>query len=54
MRAEQTVEEMDEEFLSRQARALAKRTGEPLLKTLAAVLETPAGRQLEELRYGPH
>ena len=54
MRAEQTVEEMAEEVLSRQARALAKRTGEPLLKTLAAVLETPAGRQLEELRYGPH
>jgi len=54
MRAEQTVEEMAEEALSRQARALAKRTGEPLLKTLAAVLETPAGRQLEELRYGPH
>ena len=54
MRAEQTIEEMDEEVLSRQARALAKRTGEPLLKTLAAVLETPAGRQLEEVRYGPH
>ena len=54
MRAEQTVEEMAEEALTRQARALAKRTGEPLLKTLAAVLETPAGRQLEELRYGPH
>jgi hypothetical protein len=54
MRAEQTVDEMAEEALSRQARALAQRTGEPLLKTLAAVLETPAGRQLEELRYGPH
>ena len=54
MRAEQTVEEMAEEALSRQARALAKRTGEQLLETLAAVLETPAGRQLEELRYGPH
>jgi hypothetical protein len=54
MRAEQTVEEMAEEGLSRQARALAKRTGEPLVETLAAVLETPGGRQLEELRYGPH
>ena len=54
MRAEQTVEEMAEEALSRQARALAKRTGEPLLEALAAVLETPAGRQLEELRCGPH
>ena len=54
MRAEQTVDEMAEEALSRQARALAKRTGEPLVEALAAVLETPAGRQLEELRCGPH
>jgi hypothetical protein len=54
MRAEQTVEEMAEEALSRQASAMAQRTGEPLLKTLAAVLETPAGRQLEELRCGLH
>jgi hypothetical protein len=54
MRAEQTVDEMVEEALSRQARALAKRTGEPLAVALEAVLETPAGRQLEELRCGPH
>ena len=54
MRAEQTVEEMAEEVLSRQAMAQAKRTGEPLLEALAAVLETPAGRQLEELRCGVH
>ena len=54
MRAEQTVDEMTEEVLSRQARALAKRTGEPLLEALDAVLKTPAGRQLEELRCGPH
>jgi len=44
---------MAEEALSRQARALAQRTGEPLDEALAAVLETPAGRQLEELRGGP-
>jgi hypothetical protein len=54
MRAEQTVEEMAEEALSRQARALAQRTGEPLLAALETVLETPAGCQLEELRCGPH
>jgi len=54
MRPEQTVDEMAEEALSRQARALAKRTGEPLVEALEAVLETPAGRQLEELRSGPH
>jgi hypothetical protein len=40
--------------LSRQARALAKRTGEPLVEALGAVLETPAGRQLEKLSSGPH
>jgi hypothetical protein len=54
MRAEQTVSEMAEEALSRQARALAKRTGEPFAEALEAVLKTPAGHQLEELRCGPH
>ena len=54
MRAQQTVDEMAEEVLSRQARALAQRTGEPFAEALAAVLETPAGRQLEGLRCGPH
>jgi hypothetical protein len=54
MRAEQTVKEMAQEVLSRQARTLAQRTGEPLLEALEAVVETPAGRQLEELRSGPH
>jgi hypothetical protein len=54
MRAEQTVSEMAEEALSRQARSLAQRTGEPLVEALEVVLETPAGRQLEELRCGPH
>ena len=54
MQAEQTVNEMAEEILSRQARALAKQTGGPFVVTLEAVLETPAGRQLEELRCSPH
>ena len=54
MRAEQTVDEMAEEVLWRQARALAQKTGEPLLEALEAVLETAAGHQLEELRDGPH
>ena len=54
MRAEQTVHEMAEEILSRQARALAQRTGKPLVEAQVAVLETPAGRQLVELRSGPH
>jgi hypothetical protein len=54
MRPEQTVKEMAEEILSRQARALAQQTGEPLVEALEAVIETPAGHQLEELRGGPH
>ena len=54
MRAEQTVNEMAQVVLSRQTMALARRTGEPLDEALEAVLETPAGRQLEELRSGPH
>jgi hypothetical protein len=54
MRAEQTVNEMAQVVLSRQARALAQRTGVPFVEALEAVLETPAGRQLEELRGGVH
>ena len=54
MRAEQTVKEMAQEVLWRQARTLARRTGGPFVETLEEVLETPAGRQLEELRCGPH
>jgi hypothetical protein len=54
MRTEQTVDEMAEEILWRQARVLARQTGEPFARALAAVLETPAGHQLGELRGGPH
>ena len=54
MRAEQTVKEMAQEVLWRQARALAQRTGVPFVEALEEVLETPAGHQLEELRCGPH
>jgi hypothetical protein len=54
MRPEQTVNEMAQGVLWRQAMVLAQRTGEPLVEALEAVLATPAGRQLEELRSGPH
>ena len=54
MRVEQSVNEMAQVVLSRQARALAQRTAEPLDEALESVVETPAGRQLEELRSGPH
>ena len=49
MRPEQTVEEMAEEVLVRQAKALADRTGQPFETSLESVAETEAGRQLREL-----
>jgi len=45
---------MADEVLVRQAKARVERTGEAFEVALKAVLETEAGRQLEELRYGPH
>ncbi len=54
MRKKQKVADMAEEVLERQARELAGRTGESFEDALKAVLETEAGRQLEELRDGPH
>jgi len=45
---------MAQGVLSRQARAQAQRTGGPFVEALEDVVETPAGRQLEELRCGPH
>src|SRR5215210_2278102 len=54
MRADQLVRDMVRSVLSRQAMASAERTGEPFEDALAAVLRTEAGRQLEDLRLGPH
>jgi hypothetical protein len=54
MRAEQTVSEMAQVVLWRQAKAQARRTGQSYASARAAVVETPAGRQLEELRCGAH
>ena len=54
MRAEQTVNEMAQVVLWRQAKAQAQRTGQSHASARAAVVETPAGRQLEELRCGVH
>jgi hypothetical protein len=42
------------DVLARQAGEHAKRTGEPFDEALKGVLETEAGRQLGELRDGPH
>jgi hypothetical protein len=54
MQSEQSVAEMAEEVLCRQARARVQRTGQSLAVARAAVIQTSAGRQLEELRNGLH
>jgi hypothetical protein len=54
VRKKQKVAEMADEVLARQARTRAERTGEPFEEALKTVLETEAGRQLRELRDGPH
>ena len=53
MQEKQRVADMAVEVLARQAGARAARTGETFEEALKAVLETEAGRQLEELRDGP-
>ncbi len=54
MRDDQTVAEMANEVLMRQAKARADRSGEPIEAAMAAVVGTEAGKQLRELRAGPH
>ncbi len=54
MRNDQTVAEMANEVLMRQAKARADRSGEPIEEAMEAVLNTEAGKQLRELRDGPH
>jgi CheY-like chemotaxis protein len=54
VRAKQTVSEMVVEVLARQADAFSERTGRSFDEAFAAVLKTPAGRQLAELAEGQH
>ena len=54
MHREQTVFEMVEEVLARQAKELANRTGQPFERALEIVADTEAGRQLRELANGEH
>jgi hypothetical protein len=55
MRAEQTVSDRAEDILlARQAMALAKRSGEPLIEALEDILKTPAGSASVEPMAGPH
>ena len=48
------VDDLAAEVLARQARIYAEKSGEPYDAAMRLVLETEAGRQLEELRAGPH
>ena len=54
MRADQTVAEMAEEVLARQAKAMVAQTGQPFESTLDAAASTEAGQQLRELANGDH
>jgi hypothetical protein len=54
MREDQSVAEMVNEVLMRQAKAWAERTGEPFEEAMEAVLDTEAGQQLMNLRDGRH
>jgi hypothetical protein len=51
---DQSVSEMVEEVLMRQAKALADRRGHSLEDARQAVLDTEAGRQLKGLAQGEH
>jgi hypothetical protein len=51
---EQSVSEMVEEVLHRQAQHLVARTGMPLEDAHVSVTGTPAGRRLKELGEGEH
>ena len=54
MLQDQTVFEMAEEVLARQARSLANRTGQPFDRALEIVADTETGRQLRKLANGEH
>src|SRR5215217_3951168 len=51
---DQSVDEMVEEVLARQAKSLAAKTGQPFERVLRIVADTEAGRQLRELAHGEH
>ena len=54
MREDQSVAEMANEVLMRQAKARAERRGEPIEDAMQAVLDSEAGQQLMQLKDGPH
>ena len=54
MQKDQSVQEMAEEALLRQAKVLAHRSGHSLEDARQAVSDTEAGRQLRDLANGEH
>ena len=54
MQQDQSVSEMVDEVLERQAKVVLERSGCSPQEALEAVLQTDAGRQLGGLRDGPH
>jgi len=54
MQKDQTVSEMAQEVLERQAKALAHRSGHSLEDARQAASDTEAGRQLRDLANGAH
>ena len=54
MRRDQTVSQMAEEVLMRQAKVLAHQRGHSLEDARQAVSDTEAGRQLRDLANGEH
>ena len=54
MRPEQSVKEMSEEVLARQAKVMVAQTGQLFESALKTVSSTEAGQQLKELATGEH
>jgi hypothetical protein len=54
VRRDQTVSQMAEEVLRRQAKVLSHRSGQSLEDARQAVSDTEAGRQLRDLANGEH
>jgi hypothetical protein len=54
VREDQSLAQMANEVLMRQAKVRAELSGEPIEEAMEAVLNTEAGKQLKELRDGPH
>ena len=54
MQKDQSVSQMAQEVLTRQAKALSQRSGHSFENAHQAVSDTEAGRQLKELASGEH